>query len=114
MIPASRLFGPAAIAGQLQAVLKRREPPSFFVGVFAAICFAVQCAGLAFAVQRVGCDFENNPVPQAAACRGEAFIAAMAVPGVSSYETWDKMVEVVAAVLVWSISLAICLPMIAG
>ena len=106
---------PFATARQLQAVLEKQNMPSFFFGLAAAAVFAAQCAGIALAVQRVGCDSEkSSAAPDSAACRGEAFLAALAVPGVPDYETWDDIIDVVSAILSWSIILTSCLPVMAG
>jgi len=96
----------ASGAAQLQSLISARQPPSFVFAVAASAAFALQLAGLSLAVQRVGCDFGQNAVPDDSSCRGEAFLAALAVPGVSGYEAWDDVVFVLSAVLVCCIALA--------
>ncbi len=88
-------------------VLTQHASPSLPFSITAALVFAMQCAGVALAVQHVGCDFERNPVPDAAACRGESFLAALAVPNVPGYDVFDDVVLVLSGGLVWAITVAV-------
>lgn len=95
-----------AAAVRLQALISHKSISSTTFTLVAAAVLAAQCAGLALAVQRVGCEFGQNPAPDTAACRGEAFLAALAVPNVNEYGTWDDIVLVLSMCLVGSIAVA--------
>ena len=100
-------------AAQLQAHISDKPAPTILFAALAAMLAAAQCAGLALAVQRVGCELGRNTTPDAAACRGEAFLVALAVPGVPGYEVWDDVLfglsvglvgSIVAAAAAWNAS----------
>ncbi len=99
---------------RIATTLARRDAPhkqnllSSIVFAAAVVVFAMQCAGLSFVVQQVGCDMGRlTCMHGATACQFEKFLAALAVPNVPGYVNFDKIIQILFVGLVYANAIAI-------